>query len=80
MNEKQNNILETYMKIYNFAYEISQSKNQTDFLYKLEALNAYIRYMNSLESRGAGLYEISLGLTDIEFEEVMKEIKSFVDG
>lgn len=80
MNEKQTKIFEAYKNICNFSYEISEAKNQKDFLARLNKLREAIRNMQELECRGVEQYEYHLGLNDFEFDELMKQIKSFVDG
>lgn len=80
MNEKQTKIFEAYKNICSFTYEISEAKNQKDFLTRLNELRKAIRNMQALECRGVEQYEFHLGLDDFEFEKLMKEIKSFAAG
>jgi len=80
MNEKQTKIFEAYKDICSFTYEISEAKNQEDFLDRLDELRNAIRNMQALECRGVEQHEFHLGLRDFEFDELMKEIKSFAAG
>ena len=80
MNEKQTKIFEAYKNICGFTYKISEAKNQEDFLDRLDELRNAIRNMQALECRGVEQYEFHLGLRDFEFDDLMKEIKSFAAG
>ena len=80
MNEKQAKIFYAYKEIYNWFYLTPKSSNQKEFLDRLNKLREAVRNTQALECRGVEQHEFHLGLTDFEFDELMKEIQSFVGG
>ena len=80
MNEKQTKIFEAYQEIYNWFHLTPKASNQKEFLDRLSKLREAVKNTQALECRGVEQYEFHLGLTDFEFDEVMKEIKSFILG